>query len=139
MQKLKALFLLLLFCGYTLGSFATVHQCGNEITDIDILSIADCEHESKEVSNNCESHCCHEKDSDDVEDKDCCSTSKLSSYSVDTILQSSEKLQKNDLIQLQVNKECFSAYTNISPPSHGDYKSPKIRRDIPIEVQCFLI
>lgn len=139
MQKLKAAFLLLLFCGYTVGSFATVHHCGSKITDIDILSIADCEHEIEEVSSSCNDHCCHEEESKEDAEKDCCKTTKLSSCSEVLVYQSSESSDKLDLIQFKITNEYFYSLSCNSPPSVGQYKSLCLTRDIPLEIQCFRI
>jgi len=95
MLRIKASILLFLFAGTTITSFASVHECEGEVTDIDFLSVAECEHdvdhdeqviaEAKKVDNH---SCCHStkvEDSDsDTEDgcghsasDDCCSTTQL--------------------------------------------------------------
>ena len=140
MQKFKALILLLLFCGYTVESFATVHQCGSEITDIDFVSIADCQHENEKVESDCSKHCCHDDSENSKElDKDCCSTSKLSSHSVDVLVQSLDKSDQIDSVHPNLSALYYSTFATNSPPSFEGYVPPLIQRDILLEVQCFRI
>ena len=77
MLRIKALFFLLLFFYSTVGTFASVHSCDGEITDLSILSVADCSHnEETTAKKECCHSCCAPEKKDD-KDNDCCETDQL--------------------------------------------------------------
>ena len=143
MQRMKAFLLLLLFCGSTVGSFATVHQCGDKITDIDILSVADCEHEKEEALKVCESHCCHdtskEQNKDEEAEDDCCSTLKLSSQSLEVLIQNVEKTASPDQVLNQGYHYSFQKAQSNAENTAQLYRAPYYYKDILLEIQCFRI
>jgi hypothetical protein len=94
MMRLKAIFLLFVFCTSIVGLSAEVHYCKGVLTDISLFGQTDCElgcpskHSiKKEKKASCHQHqkkqkeaCCHKtelKVQEKLEPMDCCSTQNL--------------------------------------------------------------
>lgn len=137
MMKFKAYLLLFLFCAITVSSFATIHRCEGEITDIELFTLAECDSHHKEEKKSCHSNCC---ESEQNEEDSCCDTSQLSDNETaitKTIIQliafKSELIQEsNDLVVYLPKKvKAVLRYSSYSPPP--------IVRDIIKDIQCFRI
>jgi hypothetical protein len=77
MLRVKAVFFLFLFFYSTVGTFASVHSCDGKITDLSIISLADCSHSDEaETKKKCCHKCCSSKEKEKEED-DCCETDQL--------------------------------------------------------------
>ncbi|MFT4600677.1 MAG: hypothetical protein ACI857_000853 [Arenicella sp.] len=142
MLRLKAYILFVIFAATTATSFASVHHCDGEITDIDFLSAAECEHEAEiheehHKESNCSSTCA---DSDGHSDEhDCCSTTQLNSHQSTLLGESKEQVQ---LKQLLIVKAIFiDVYeeTLLLEPSVYDYRFSPLSEDIFALYQCYLI
>ena len=104
MLRFKAYILLFVFTATTVSSFASVHECNGEITDIEFLSVAECEHETEGHSAHHESHCNETTCSDSEghsDEHDCCSTSVLYSQQTEVVSQSEGKVEVESLIILK--------------------------------------
>ena len=142
MLRIKAYFLLLIFAGTTATSFASVHQCGGEITDIDFLSAAECEHEKASSCHSEKKHCCHDEneDSDSADDmSDCCSTSQLNTHQSNLV---SEKEIQLVVTQLLILKSLFIDVYSVdlqveSYSKEFDFKL--VNRDYFALYQCYII
>jgi hypothetical protein len=102
--RIKAYFLLLIFAATTATSFASVHQCGGEITDIDFLSAAECEHVKVSSCHSEEKQCCHDEseDSDSANTvKDCCSTSQLNAHQSNVVNENENQVYVKELLILK--------------------------------------
>ena len=79
MRQLKAYILLFIFVCSSVLANASVHFCGNEITNMQWFSKAECEHE-KQAEMSCHSHCCSKpknQTQNQINKEDCCETQQL--------------------------------------------------------------
>ncbi len=161
MLKAKAYILLFVFIGTTLSSFASVHECAGEITDIDFLSVAECEHELDHTQSEAkekeavQSHsCCHppsnevnqchnDENEDDgcghASSDDCCSTTQL--ISIQSEIENEFEIQLS-IEQIIILKSIYLEGLSIpesqlSPTSVGDYELQE--RDIFALFQVYII
>lgn len=161
MQRLVASCLLALFVFSTTATYASVHHCKGELTDVSILSQASCSHndqevhkQQEEVSSDSKKGCCkkakHQKEvevdpccetngCDDSENDDCCDTQELNA--VKNLL---TKVQSNSIELVGIIHPSFYDFyfenTKILKRTYGiAYHAPRLERDIYIEVQCFRI
>lgn len=145
MKRIIAFSFLSLFMFSTIGAFASVHQCGGEVTDISILSVAACEHEEvvKEDAEHCEMLCCekedeHQEENDHHDDKDCCDTQELNQ--TESFMTSVVKAELQMVLVLlpTFNEFCLET-TKEEQAVLKKYLPPLLSSDISLEIQRFLI
>ena len=138
MKRLKAYILFLLFCFSTVSSFATVHLCKGEMTAIEFVTIAACNHKQKQETS-CHKHGCtsEQNKNTQTDDNDCCDTQQLTDEVFDFTETISPKLF-NDLFfiskctsKLKLDKKVDLHFVNYFPPT--------LSNDLRIKIQCFLI
>ena len=118
-----------------------MHLCKGEVTDIDFIGLAGCEHE-KQVESNCATHCCSEsenKNESSADETDCCSTIQLNSSSNELL--SSEKSEKaaKQLIAFVYTCYPFLLGSNDLISQVETYVPPLLSKNLLVDIQCFRI
>ncbi|UKN02554.1 hypothetical protein K6119_03365 [Paracrocinitomix mangrovi] len=150
--RIKAIFFLTLFLLSTAGTYASIHHCGGEITDISILSVAKCDHQKKdkqeEEKSHCKSKCCkHEEQKQEAthcdhstkSENNCCSTEIVDLAKTKLTQTASDDVKLISKI-LPSFYDFYFEHPYVLFRSTGiAYVPPNSERDICVEVQCFRI
>lgn len=146
MQRLKAFGFLCLFLFSTVMTYASVHHCSGQITDVSILSEANCDHhQATEDDSHCKMSCCKKSLSNKTchdnneEENDCCETEELST--------AKNLLTSAVAPDIQIISKILPSFYDFYFESHRvlkrtygiAYVPPRLKRDVIIEVQSFLI
>lgn len=135
---------MLLFLGSTLTSYATVHACAGEITDISLFSTASCQHKMQEEEQTycSKMKCCKSKPVEhngEQTSKNCCETNELIALKSQLVLDA-HTVQPIFPIALP-SLAIFLLHLEVTEinTDHAVYVPPKRIRNIPIEIQVFRI
>lgn len=158
MRRVLASGLLALFVFSTAATYASVHHCKGELTDVALLYSASCDHDDAAVHHHQEDHakkgcckkseesqelqvdpCCQSDGCDDKEEDDCCDTEELTA--VKSILTKAESNSNQKLVKIHPSfYDFYFENAKILKRTYGvAYTSPPLKRNICIEVQCFRI
>ena len=149
MKRFIAISYLLLFLFSTAATYGSVHHCGDELTDVAILSTASCDHDApqeeahehkcckKEKEEEKSHSCCTDENDCGNEDDDCCQTEELSL--------AKDLVTKVAAVESKLVNKKLSSFYDFYFESHFILRStygiayvpPLLDRDITIEVQCF--
>lgn len=134
---------LLLFTASTLSSYAAVHFCEGELTDIDIFGQAVCDKSHQEKHQNEHKHACCKNDQTEEQESnnDCCETDELNDQHVDISVSEKDPV-KIKLIQQAILTVYLYPWLSVNDGDVQDfsfYQPPKLYRDICIDVSCFRI
>ncbi|MBD3636490.1 MAG: hypothetical protein HUJ25_04040 [Crocinitomicaceae bacterium] len=146
MRRVLSLGFLLLFIFSTTATYATVHHCKGEVTDVSLLSLASCDHDDM-VDMHCHNTCCDDKEKKrqkrkkcDEAEKDCCDTQKVAAVEMFVTPQvSSDDMQLISKV-LPSFYDFYFEHPKVLYRTFGiAYVPPNIKRNITIEVACFRI
>jgi hypothetical protein len=138
MLRFRAYTCLVIFLLSTVGSYASVHFCNGEITDIAFISKANCACENEPSEPVCKMKCCKKEEKKEQQDKDCCGTEELMDLQdfnakADVQLMALASVLLPNFSFFQLLPESKGGITDLA------YLPPPDVGDILVDIQCFRI